>query len=116
MGFVMFSQTLHIYGGQNNKTYLGCLTCNNNNGKSIWNEYGRYGSKYNGNSIWSFKSKFGNKFNKYSPWNRNSNSPPVILDNQGKFYGYLTINRNKKDRATFKMANQAYDYYNLLQK
>lgn len=34
-----FSQTLHIYGGQNHDECLGCLNCNNYNKNSIWNDH-----------------------------------------------------------------------------
>jgi len=62
-----FGQTLHLYGGENNKQYLGCLNCNNYDSDSIWNEYGTYGSSYNSNSIWNEYGTYGNKYNSYSP-------------------------------------------------
>lgn len=70
------SQTLHIYGGQNQDEYLGCLNCNNYDKNSIWNEYGTYGSEYNSNS----------------PWNSYGSNPPVIVDKDGEFYVYFTVN------------------------
>ncbi len=36
-----FGQTLHLYVGNYNKQYLGCLNCNSYDTDSIWNEYGQ---------------------------------------------------------------------------
>jgi len=55
---------------------------------SIWNEYGNYGGEYSN----------------LSPFNSYSNTPPVIVDKDGNFYGYLTTNVYKKDRAEFSLA------------
>lgn len=107
-------QTLHIYGGENNNVYLGCLNCNKYDRNSIWNAYGTYGSKYNSLSIWNAYGTYGSKFNSYSPWNTYSNMSPKIVDNQGAFYGYLTINKYKSQRAEFDLAELLYEYHELI--
>ena len=45
------STVLYIYGGKDGDEYLGKLNANRYDSESIWNEYGKYGSKYNSKSI-----------------------------------------------------------------
>ena len=108
---LVVGQQLHLYGGANNKQYLGCLNCNEFSAKSIWNEFGDYGSEFSEKSIWNDFSEYGSEFSSYSPWNEYSSNPPAILDSNGGFYGYLTINEYKSDRATFDIALQTYRIY-----
>lgn len=42
----IFSQTLYIYGGEDHDVFLGKLNASKYDSKSIWNEYGTYGSEY----------------------------------------------------------------------
>lgn len=66
-----------LFGGDNHDKFLGCLNCSKHDNSSIWNKYGTYGSKYNSES----------------PWNKYSTSGPVIVDNEGNFYGKFTTNK-----------------------
>jgi hypothetical protein len=111
MSIISLAQTLHLYGGKNHDDYLGCLNCDKYNTNSIWNMYGTYGSKYNTNSIWNAYGTYGSKYNSYSPWNAYSNDPPVIVDTQGNFYGYLTANKYKPNRADFDLTEILCEYY-----
>lgn len=111
---IAHSQTLHLYGGKNHDVYLGCLNCDEYNSDSIWNTYGTYGSKYNTNSIWNAYGTYGSKYNSYSPWNAYSSDPPVVVDKNGKFYGYFTVNAYKEKRAEFDLALTIYKYYDLI--
>jgi hypothetical protein len=108
------SQTLHLYGGENHDVYLGCLNCDKYNSSSIWNAYGTYGSKYNSNSIWNAYGTYGSKYNSYSPWNAYSSDPPVVVDKEGNFYGYFTVNAYQDKRADFGLAMTIYKYYDLI--
>jgi hypothetical protein len=108
------AQTLHIYGGRNHDVYLGCLNCNNYDQNSIWNEYGKYGSKYYTNCIWNSYGTYGSEYNPYSPWNSYSSSPPVVVDREGNFYGYFTINEYKSNRADFNLALIIYKYHSSI--
>ena len=108
------AQTLHIYGGRNHDVYLGCLNCNNYDQNSIWNEYGKYGSKYYPNCIWNSYGTYGSEYNPYSPWNSYSSSPPVVVDREGNFYGYFTINEYKSNRADFNLTLIIYKYHNSI--
>lgn len=85
-----FGQTLLIYGGKDNDTFLGCLNCDNYSKSSIWNKYGLNGSKYNSNSIWNRYGNFGGPHSNYSPFNKYATYPPVLVDKNGNFYGYFT--------------------------
>ena len=107
-------QVMHIYGGQNHDVYLGCLNCSNFDANSIWNEYGTYGNKYNVSSIWNQYGTYGNEYGQYCPWNSYGTNPPVIVDKAGTFYGYLTTNAYKANRADFTLALVLCKYYNLI--
>lgn len=108
------SQVLHLYGGSGHDVYLGCLNCDSYNQNSIWNEYGTYGDSYNSISIWNEFGTYGNEFNANSPWNEFGSNPPVIVDKDGKFYGYFTLNEYKNKRANFNLALTIYKFYDLI--
>lgn len=105
------NQKLFLYGGENNKEYLGCLTCDEYDTESIWNAYGTYGSKYQTNSIWNAYGTYGSKYNSYSPWNEHSSTPPSIIDENNSFHGYFTINKYTDNRATTDWILNTYDSY-----
>ncbi|MDX9906548.1 MAG: hypothetical protein RBS55_08195 [Bacteroidales bacterium] len=115
--FIIFPascQILHLFGGSDHNVYLGCLNCNKYDANSIWNTYGTYGSKYNINSIWNAYGTYGSKYNLYCPWNQYSSDPPVVVDKEGNFYGYFTVNKFKYNRADFELALTIYEYYDLI--
>lgn len=94
-----YAQELLLFGGENNKTFLGCVNCNRYDSGSICNPYGPQGNKYNGESIWNRYGTFGSSYSSSSPWNRYASKPPVIVDRQGKFYGYFSANRYLSNRT-----------------
>jgi hypothetical protein len=96
---VAFAQKVMIYGGENHDVYLGCITCTQFNGESVWNENGVYGTKNNNLSIWSEFSEYGNEFSYLSPWNEYATHPPILVDENGGYYGYFTRNPYFKDRT-----------------
>lgn len=105
---------LHIYGGKDHDVYLGCLNCDNYNTNSIWNAYGTYGSSYNSKSIWNSYGSYGGEYSSASPFNSYASYPPVIVDKDGGFYGYFTINEYKTQRADFKLALIIYKFHELI--
>lgn len=111
---ITYSQTLHIYGGQNHDQYLGCLNCNDYDNNSIWNEYGTYGSNYNSMSIWNAYGTYGGEYNNNSPWNPYGTNPPVVVDKNGDFYGYFTVNESTSKRANFSLARSIYKYHDMI--
>jgi hypothetical protein len=111
----VFAQTLHLYSQQGNDLiYLGCLNCNSYDSNSIWNEYGDYGSPYDNRSIWNEYGTYGSEYNSDSPWNEYASNPPVVLDNNGTFYGYFTANKYQSKRAEFDLALTLYKYHDLI--
>lgn len=108
------AQTLHIYGGSNHDVYLGCLNCNDFSSNSIWNEFSKYGNSFNRNSIWNEYGNYGSEYSNYSPWNEYASYPPVLVDRQGNFYGYFTVNKYKPKRAEFDLVLLLYKYYDLI--
>jgi len=76
--------------------------------------YSNYGSKYNSNSIWNAYGTYGSSYSDNSPFNSYSMYPPVIVDQDGNFYGYLTINGSHDKRADFGLALTIYKYYDMI--
>lgn len=107
----IFSQTLYIYGGEDHDVFLGKLNASKYDSKSIWNEYGTYGSEYNTNSIWNEYGTYGSEYSSYSPFNSYASYPPVIVDEEGNFYGYFTVNKYKSKRANFDLVHIICEYY-----
>lgn len=107
----IFSQTLYIYGGEDHDVFLGKLNASKYDSKSIWNEYGTYGSEYNANSIWNEYGTYGSAYSSYNPFNSYASYPPVIVDEEGNFYGYFTVNKYKSKRANFDLVNIICEYY-----
>lgn len=115
INFSLFGQVaLHIYGGDGHKVYLGCINCNEYSQNSVWNEYGTYGNNYNVMSIWNNYGTYGNDFSIYSPWNKYGTNPPVIVDKEGNFYGYFTVNENHGKRWESSLANIIYKYFDMI--
>jgi len=73
-------------------TFLGNIT-NAYDSKSIFNEYGTYGSEYNSSSIWNKYASFGSEYSAYSPHNSFTSTPPMIIKNK-KIIGYLSANKS----------------------
>lgn len=109
-----FSQTLYLFGGENHDVFLGCINCGDYSSKSVWNEYCEYGSEYNSGSIWNEFGEYGSEFSSYSPWNPYATNPPVVVDDDGDFYGYFTVNEYRANRANFELALVMYKYYDLI--
>lgn len=87
---------LMIYGGPNNGTYLGCLSCPSTDPESVFNEYGA-GNPYRYESITNSYGQFGSPYSSYSACNEYASDPPVVVDEAGNYYGRLTLNRYAPD-------------------
>lgn len=105
------AQTLLLFGGRNQNVFLGELNTSKYSTNSVWNEYGIYGSKYNTNSIWNNFGIYGGLYSSTSPFNMYAIDPPVVLDEDGNFYGYFTVNLYKAKRAEFELALIMYEYH-----
>jgi hypothetical protein len=98
-----YSKDLMLYGGSGHKEFLGCFNCGDNSSKSICNEYGTFGNEYSSSSIFNEYGTYGSEYSSSSPWNEysSSNSVPVLVDKQGRFYGYFTINEYRSKAIDF---------------
>jgi hypothetical protein len=106
-----FGQTpqLLLFGGEDQKTFLGCLNCSPSDSRSICDQFGEYGSESNGESIWSQFGNFGSNFSNDSPWNQFSTSGPMVMDKSGQSYGRFTSNRSASDRTQIGALNRLTD-------
>jgi len=77
--------------------YLGLISANAYEAKSIVNEYGQHGSKYAANSIFNEYGNYGGEYALQSPWNSYSVNPPKVFLGE-RFVGYLTKNPQKTPR------------------
>lgn len=86
-----------IFGGANHRVYLGCLNCSEYAADSVKNAYGSHGSAYAQESIMNHYGPYGSPYAGESACNEYASDPPVIVDEAGKFYGRLTLNRYRPD-------------------
>jgi hypothetical protein len=92
-----------LFGGPGHKEYLGCLDCSEFSPDSICNGFGKFGNEFSSSGVFNEFAGFGNEFSSKSPWNEFSNSDevPVLVDDQGKFFGYFTINKHRHNAVSF---------------
>nr|WP_315032595.1 hypothetical protein [uncultured Chryseobacterium sp.] len=98
------AQTLHLYGGADQDQYLGCLTCDTFDKDSVWNKFSDYGNVFSSKSIWNTNGNYGSTYSTYSPWSTYASFPPVIRDQDGNFYGFLTLNPYKSEKSELELA------------
>mgnify|MGYP006083188073 CR=1 FL=1 len=92
------SNKIMLFGGKNNKTFLGCLTCSNFDGSSVHNTFSDFGSNdFSSSSIWNNYSDYGSMYGAYSACSTNATNPPVLVDDNGTFYAYLSLNPSKQN-------------------
>ncbi len=107
--FEQQNKALLLFGGEDHKTFLGCMNCAARDTSSVCNKYGK-GSKYEADSIWNKYGDFGSKYSANSPWNKFTASAPIIVDKDGASYGYFTANRFHTDRTKIKRFVQILDF------
>ncbi len=90
---------LMLFGGENHRTYLGCLNCSQYDSDSVFNQYGTHGSQFSSASILNQFTEAGSKYSNYGACNPYASDPPVIVDGAGQFYGRLTVNRYHGQRT-----------------
>jgi len=89
-----------LFGGVNHDVYLGCFNCSDIASDSIHNDIGKFGSDISSTSIFNDISEYGSDISQYSPCNDIASNPPVLVDEGGGFYGYLTLNDIKPKAFT----------------
>lgn len=113
---VLYSQTLHLYGGSDKDQYLGCLNCDTFDKNSIWNSFGDYGNVLSSKSIWNSSGNYGSSYSTYSPWSTYASYPPAILDENGNFFGYMTLNTFASERSELELAQILCKYHDSIKK
>ncbi|MFM0699512.1 hypothetical protein [Paraburkholderia sediminicola] len=83
---------LMLFGGASHDVYLGCLNCSEVTPDSVHNDIGQYGSDISPQSIFNDIGRYGSDVSSESPCNDIASDPPAIVDQNGGFYGYLTLN------------------------
>lgn len=89
-----------LFGGQNHDVYLGCFNCSDIAPDSIHNDIGKYGSDISSTSIFNDIGQYGSDISQYSPCDDIASNPPALVDEDGGFYGYLTLNDIKPKAIT----------------
>ena len=97
---VQASAPMLIFGGQNKKFFLGCLNCSSSDPSSVHNQYGNFGSQYSSDSIFNRYGEYGSQYSIFSPCNLYSSDAPVVVGEQGQFFGVLTMNQYAPRRIT----------------
>ncbi|KMQ64530.1 glycyl-tRNA synthetase subunit alpha [Chryseobacterium angstadtii] len=115
-GCIFHAQTLHLYGGSNQDQYLGCLNCDTFDKDSIWNSFGDFGNILSSKSIWNASGNYGNAYSTYSPWSAYASYPPAIVDQDGNFYGYLTLNPYASEKSKLELAQVLCTYHDSIRK
>ena len=87
------SPKLMIFGGNDHNIYLGCLNCSEYAPDSVHNQYGQHGSPYSSLSIFNAYGTYGSAYSSDSACSQYATDPPVIVDQNGGFYGRLTLNQ-----------------------
>lgn len=95
---------LHLYSNDY-KVYLGKCVTDEYDKDSIWYGLelaGDYSSPYSQTSIWNEYGEYGSDLisKENSAFNDKADTPPVIVDNKGKFVAYLTTNEKIEDGWT----------------
>ncbi len=98
-----FASTLSCYGvdgasifgwDYDEYVYIGSIA-NPYNSNSIANEYGHYGNEYSTDSIFNEYGSFGGDYSSSSAFNDLASNPPIIVNDDYEFVGYLTVNEYK---------------------
>lgn len=88
------AQEVLIFGGDGHKEFLGCLTCNEYSGDSVWNDFSQHGWR-NSFGTWNPFGQYKNPFSSYSACNEFASDPPVLVDRTGNYYGRLSVSQYK---------------------
>lgn len=94
-----------IFGGDDHKVYLGCLSCSEFATDSVRNSFGTSGSRYSNESIFNVYGQYGGEYSGNSPCNKYASNPPAIVDESGHYYGELTINEYRPERTKSEIVN-----------
>ena len=89
---VGLAQDVLVYGGADEDVFLGCLTCSEYDSDSIFNQFGPHGNEFASESIRNRFSVYGSRFSHLSACSSSASDPPILVDEDGGYYGRLTLN------------------------
>lgn len=92
------ARKLLIFGGEDHDEFVGCLNCNKFDPQSVQNDFGTYGNPFSDKSIKNHFSSYGNPYSPFSACGEFASTPPVVVDENGAFYGELTRNKSRPKR------------------
>jgi len=81
-----------VWGGPNQSVFLGCWNCNQFAAESVFNQFGKYGSRFSQTSIWNHFSPYGSEFNTNGACNQFATNPPILLNTSTRRFSELTLN------------------------
>ena len=87
---------LSLYGGPDDRIYLGRLCFWTSTSDCVDGPHGRFG-RTSANGILNRSGRFGHPESNYSPCNKRATSPPIVLTSSGVSFGRLTINTDLPD-------------------
>ncbi len=79
--------------------FLGLISRDTLDAKSIRNEIGKHGSTISTVSIFNTIGKYGSEISALSAFNEIASKPPSIFDKEGKFVSFLTKNTLRTPRV-----------------
>ena len=82
-----------LWGGPGYTVYLGCFSCNQFVSDSVFNQFGRYGSRFSPTSVANHFSDYGSQLSRNSACNALATNPPILLNVATQRYTELTLNR-----------------------
>jgi len=78
-------------------SFLGVVDSNAYSNESICNQFGTYGSEF-GETIFNKFGTYGGEFSPNGAYNSNAKKPPILVDANGNFVGFVTKNRKLPHR------------------
>ncbi len=100
VGGLTYDFPFHLYSDDGEYNYLGKLVTGKHDTDGLWNDYSNYGGKYGENSIWNKYGDYGSKYGQYSAFYKYASNPPLIVDDNGEIFGYLTEDKFQTDGYT----------------
>lgn len=88
---------MSIFGYDNYEdeyVYIGSIA-NEFNSDSIGNEFGSYGNEFNSDSIFNEYGDYGSEYSSESAFNEYASTPPILINSDDEFVGYLSLNEYK---------------------
>lgn len=79
-------------------SFLGVISRDANDPESLANGWGQFGSPQSPYSIWNQDGRWGSRYAADSPWNPYATRPPRVFDGD-EFRGYLTTNTSLHPRV-----------------